>query len=76
MNRSSQVETVPIRIDRVAKSRVQEVDLAGVAFGSVFSDHMFTAEFQDGCWSDGLIRPYGPLPLAPNISALQYGVSV
>jgi len=76
MHRNNQVETVPIRIDRVANSRLQEVDFATVAFGSVFSDHMFTAEFQDGRWSDGLIRPYGPIPLAPNISALQYGVSV
>lgn len=76
MHRNNQMETVPIRIDRVANSRLQEVDFATVVFGSIFSDHMFTAEFQDGCWSDGLIRPYGPIPLAPNISALQYGVSV
>jgi branched-chain amino acid aminotransferase len=76
MPRSNQIETVPIRIDRAAKSRLQEVDFATVVFGSVFSDHMFTTEFQDGRWSDGLIRPYGPIPLAPNISALQYGVSV
>ena len=76
MHRNNQMETVPIRIDRVANSRLQEVDFATVVFGSVFSDHMFTAEFQDGRWSEGLIRPYGPIPLAPNISALQYGVSV
>jgi branched-chain amino acid aminotransferase len=76
MHRNSQTETLPIRIDRVANSRLQEVDFATVVFGSVFSDHMFTAEFEDGRWSDGLIRPYGPIPLAPNISALQYGVSV
>src|ERR1700730_311839 len=76
MHGNNQIETVPMRIDRVANSRVQEVDFATVEFGSVFSDHMFTAEFQDGRWSDGLIPPYGPIPLAPNISALQYGVSV
>jgi len=76
MDRNNQTETLPIRIDRVASSRLQDVDFATVVFGSVFSDHMFTAEFEDGRWSDGLIRPYGPIPLAPNISALQYGVSV
>jgi branched-chain amino acid aminotransferase len=76
MHRTNQLETVPIRIDRVVNSRQQEVDFATVVFGSVFSDHMFTADFQDGRWSEGLIRPYGPIPLAPNISALQYGVSV
>lgn len=76
MHRSSQIERSPIRVDRVANSRLQDVDFSTLVFGSVFSDHMFTAEFQDDRWSEGLIRPYGPIPLAPNISALQYGVSV
>src|SRR5258708_9522588 len=76
MHRNRQIETVLIRSDRVEHSRLQEVDFATVVFGSAFSDHMFTAEFEDGRWSDGLIRPYGSIPLAPNISALQYGVSV
>src|SRR6516162_7962634 len=65
-----------IRINRVLNSRVQEVDFATVPFSSVFSDHMFSAEFQDGRWSDGLIQPYGPISVAPNISALHYGISV
>ena len=65
-----------IRINRVLNSRVQEVDFATVPFSSVFSDHMFSAEFQDGRWSDGLIQPYGPISVAPSISALHYGISV
>jgi hypothetical protein len=63
-------------IERVAHSRVGEVDLATVGFGTVFSDHMFSAEFRDGQWSSGKIRPYGPLLLEPSIGALHYGVSV
>jgi branched-chain amino acid aminotransferase len=68
--------TSAIRIDRAANSKVQGVDFATVPFSSVFSDHMFSAEFQDGRWSDGLIRPYGPISVAPSISALHYGISV
>jgi branched-chain amino acid aminotransferase len=68
--------TSSIRIVRVANSRVQEVDFATVPFSSVFSDHMFSAEFQDGRWSDVEIQPYGPVPLPPSISALHYGISV
>jgi branched-chain amino acid aminotransferase len=64
-----------IEINRVARSRVEDVDLANVPFSSVFSDHMFTAEFQGGRWTEGKIEPYGPIPLYPSISALQYGVS-
>ncbi|PYX71574.1 MAG: branched chain amino acid aminotransferase [Acidobacteria bacterium] len=68
--------TFPLRIDRVAISRVQEIDFATVPFGATFSDHMLSVEFEEGRWSDGLIRPYGPIPLPPSISALQYGISV
>jgi branched-chain amino acid aminotransferase len=56
--------------------RLRDVDLATLPFGSVFSEHMFTAQFKDGRWSEGLIQPYGPIFLAPSISALHYGISV
>jgi branched-chain amino acid aminotransferase len=56
--------------------RLRDLDLATVPFGSVFSDHMFRAQFKDGRWSEGLIQPYGPIFLAPSISALHYGISV
>jgi branched-chain amino acid aminotransferase len=50
--------------------------LSTVPFSTVKSDHMFVAEFRDGAWRDGDVRPYAPIPLAPSISALQYGISV
>lgn len=73
---SNEALTFSFRIDRVANSRVQEVDFATVSFSSVFSDHMFSAEFHDGRWSDGLIQPYGPILVSPSVSALHYGISV
>jgi branched-chain amino acid aminotransferase len=76
MHGNSEALKLSVRIDHVPRSRVQEVDFATVTFGKVFSDHMFSAEFQDGSWSDGLIQPYGSIPLAPSISSLQYGISV
>src|SRR5260370_28802459 len=76
MRRTNQAPALSFRIDRVANSRAQEVDFATVPFSSVFSDHMFSAEFHDGRWSDGLIRPYGPIHVPPSISALHYGISV
>jgi len=65
-----------IRIEPVARSRVTEVDFATVEFSSVFSDHMLVSEYIEGEWKTISIRPYGPLQLSPNISALQYGISV
>ena len=65
-----------LRIEPVRVSRASQCDLANVPFSSVFSDHMLTAEWVDGEWRDPLIRAYGPLPLTPSISAIQYAVSV
>ena len=72
---TNDVSISPIRVNRVAKSRVQEVDFATVPFGTVFSDHMFSTEFQDGHWSDSSIEPYGPISVTPSITALHYGIS-
>jgi branched-chain amino acid aminotransferase len=65
-----------IRVERTASSRLREVDFAKVGFSDVFSDHMFTAEYRDGLWKEGVIRPYGPISLSPSVSGLHYGVSV
>jgi branched-chain amino acid aminotransferase len=66
-----------LRIERVRESRLPDAkDLGSVAFSSIFSDHMLTATYGDGAWREALIRGYGPLSLPPNISALQYGISV
>jgi branched-chain amino acid aminotransferase len=65
-----------MRINRVTKSRVQNVDFSTLEFGTVFSDPMFSSEFQDSHWTDGSIEPYGPISVFPSITALHYGVSV
>jgi branched-chain amino acid aminotransferase len=64
------------RIERAPRSRLVGVDLSNVPFSSVFSDHMLVAEFRDGAWLEGEIRPYGPFPLTPSASVIQYGLSV
>jgi branched-chain amino acid aminotransferase len=65
-----------ISVERVGRSRVGDVDLAAVAFSSVFSDHMFSAECHYGQWSAARVEPYGQITLEPSVSALHYGVSV
>src|SRR4029077_4062862 len=65
-----------INVERVEKSRIDEVDFGNLPFGTIFSDHMVYAEFRNGCWQEPTVRQYGALALAPSISALQYGVSV
>lgn len=64
-----------IRVERVTRSRAEGVELTKVPFSSVMSDHMFLAEYKDGAWQEPSIVPYGPLPMSPAISSLQYGIS-
>ncbi len=67
----------PINVQRTDASLAQRLSgAADIPFSSVFSDHMFVASWREGRWEEAGIRPYGPLSLAPNISALQYGLSV
>jgi branched-chain amino acid aminotransferase len=65
-----------IEVRRIAESRIAERNLSPQAFGTVICDHMLVAECRGGEWADARIEPYGPLPLPPSISALQYGISV
>lgn len=63
----------PIDIERVAESRIMDVDFNHIPFGRIFSDHMFYADYRDGQWTRGKIEPYGKISFAPSISGLHYG---
>ena len=45
------VETQKIAIQRVAKSRVSEVDFDHIPFGNIYTDHMFMADYRKGEWN-------------------------
>lgn len=68
--------SLPIHLERVAASRLAATDLDSLAFGQVFTDHMFLADYYDGAWRDARIVPYGPFTLDPSNLAIHYGQSV
>jgi len=70
------IASVPIAIEKVAKSRVQEVNWNDLGFGRVFSDHMLVATYKEGAWESPRIIPYGAIPFSPAISALHYGQAI
>ena len=70
------VSSPALRIRRVAVSRLSEVDLANVAFGRVYSDHMLRARCWDGVWSDPEIVPFGDIPLHPATAVLHYAQAI
>jgi len=47
--------------------------MSGVVFGTQFSDHMFSMEWEDGKgWHNAEIKPYGPLLMEPSSIVLHY----
>lgn len=63
----------PIEIQKVDKSRIDQVDWKNLGFGKIFSDHMCVIEYREGSWRSPVIMPYGPISMSPAISALHYG---
>jgi branched-chain amino acid aminotransferase len=66
----------PIRVTRTRtkKDRPKDKDLA---FGNVFTDHMFVADFEEEKgWYDPRVEPYAPFPLDPATAVLHYGQSL
>ena len=52
------------------------MDFDNLAFGQVFSDHMFVMDFEDGEWKRGEISSYGPMTFAPAMMSLHYGQAI
>jgi branched-chain amino acid aminotransferase len=66
----------PIRITKTTsrKDKPKDKDLA---FGNVFTDHMFVANFEEEKgWYDPRVEPYAPFPLDPATAVLHYGQSL
>jgi branched-chain amino acid aminotransferase len=70
------VETMKIAIEKVKKSRINEVDFANIPFGKIYTDHMFMADYRKGEWQNFRIMPYGYMPISPATPALHYGQSI
>ena len=66
---------MPITVTRTTTPRA-DIDFTNLPFGRIFSDHMFTARYQNGAWQGASIEPLQDLRLHPAISALQYGQAI
>ena len=65
-----------MEITKVTKSRIEQVDFDHLSFGSIFSDHMVQARFENGKWAFPEIVPYGDLNISPAASVFHYGQAV
>jgi branched-chain amino acid aminotransferase len=61
------------RIEAGIEPLLQEFSLPErLGFGQVLVPIMFTAEYENGKWGEGVLRPYGPLSLDPAAKVLHY----
>ena len=65
-----------IKITPTTSTRVDEIDFDNIPFGKHCTDHMFTADFMNGEWTNFEIQPVRPLLLHPTNLALHYGQSI
>lgn len=68
--------TSTLRIEKRNASKIGDVDFSNLAFGSVFTDHMFSIEYANGAWQQPEIVPYGPIPMEPSAKVFHYGQAV
>jgi len=65
-----------IRVTRASAKKPKPKDRE-LGFGTVFTDHMFLADFQEEKgWYDPRIEPYGPLTLDPATAVLHYAQAI
>lgn len=65
-----------IRIERAQQLKAKQ-SMDGVAFGTVFTDHMFLMNYAGGKgWHDPRIVPFAEIPLSPAAMVFHYGQEV
>lgn len=65
-----------IKIEKIKESKIKTVDFQNIQFGKQFSDHMFSADYKNGAWTNLKIEPYAPISLSPSCAAIHYGQAV
>ena len=49
--------TTDITINKVERSKLQDLSLENLPFGKFFSDHMLEADYENGEWKNVEIKP-------------------
>ena len=65
-----------IKIERCAKSRIDEVDFKNLGFGNYVTDHMLMADYYNQQWNETQIVPFQSITLSPTALVFHYGQTV
>jgi len=62
-----------IKITKANSDRVKSFDFDNIKFGRTFTDHMFSADYINGEWTNLQIQPIKPLSIHPGNMTFHYG---
>ncbi len=62
-----------MKIKKIEKSNISNVDFDNLTFGGVFTDHMFVCSFKNKKWINPEIKPYQPISISPSARVFHYG---
>jgi len=65
-----------IHVQKVEKSRINQLDPNNIQFGKLYADHMLIANYEDGEWKQPEIVPFGNLSLSPATTFMHYGQAI
>lgn len=65
-----------LHIEKIAKSKFENIDFSNLTFGDIFTDHMYECDFENGEWQTPIIRPYQALTIDPSAKVFHYGQAV
>ena len=65
-----------IKISKVAKSKVEDLDFNNIPLGRTFTDHMFICDYESGQWNNPRVEPLELIPTHPAAMALHYGQAI
>lgn len=68
--------TDEIEIIKVNSTKINDVDFENLAFGNIFTDHMFVCDFKEGTWQKPIIKPYEPFLIDPSAKVFHYGQAI
>ena len=70
------VDSLDIRVKKVEKSRIHEIDALNINFGKHYSDHMLIAYYENGKWAPPEIMPFHNLYFSPATTFFHYGQAI
>lgn len=65
-----------IQVEKTKESKIESTNFDDLEFGSVYSDHMFVADYVNGEWVKPRIVPFQNISMSPATSVLHYGQSI